>query len=130
MIEKKVVPKQYATETIVYAPNAESIITDKDDNIYYIQDGKVMIYKNGLTSVFADKENYLNIDCGDVKRTSGNLISIIYDEKHNLVLGIIYSANGNIEDSIVILKPVSTPVIKCKKTPVKKCSFLAIRNVM
>lgn len=25
---------------------------------------------------------------------------------------------------------LSTPVIKCKKTPVKKCSFLAIRNVM
>lgn len=78
VIEKKVIPKRYATETVVYAPDAESIITDKDNNIYYIQDNKVMVYKNGIASVFVDVEKeYADFE----------IRCIIYEPKRNTILG-------------------------------------------
>lgn len=95
VIEQKVIPKRYATETVVYAPNAESIITDKDNNIYYIQDNKVMIYKNGLTSVYVDVEKeYADIEVTDIYRGwEFQIECIIYDSKRNTILGGMVSRN-------------------------------------
>lgn len=95
VIEQKVLPKRYATETVVYAPEAESIITDKDNNIYYIQDNKVMIYKNGLASVFVDVEQeYADFEITDIYRGRAFQIRcIIYDPKRNTILGGMVSRN-------------------------------------
>lgn len=104
VIEQKVIPKRYATETVVYAPNAESIITDKDNNIYYIQDNKVMIYKNGIASVYADIDKDFNdldashivnedaipqYDDEQIRFRDGVVITIVYNEKTNAVLAVL-----------------------------------------
>ncbi|MBE5041164.1 stalk domain-containing protein [Ructibacterium gallinarum] len=90
VIEQKVIPKRYATETVVYAPDAKSIITDKDNNIYYIQDNKVMIYKNGIASVFVDVDKkYDNFEFAEVGREKGFISSIVYDFSNNCIIGNI-----------------------------------------
>lgn len=96
VIEQKVLPKRYATETVVYAPEAESIITDKDNNIYYIQDNKVMIYKNGLASVFVDVgQEYADIEINEDDWVSGcEVVDIVYDTKRDTIIAIM-SCNGS-----------------------------------
>lgn len=100
VIEKKVIPKRYATETVVYAPDAESIITDKDNNIYYIQDNKVMVYKNGLASVYADIEpTYDDVDISNISDTEDRfhvygIYSIIYNKQQDAILAALVGHTG------------------------------------
>lgn len=116
VIEQKIIPKRYATETVVYAPDAESIITDKDNNIYYIQDNKVMIYKNGLASVYADIEKDFNdLDASHIvneyneehiRFRDGNAASLIYNKETNAILAVLSGITNlmhgsNYKDAIV-----------------------------
>ena len=114
VIEQKVLPKRYATETVVYAPNARNIITDKDNNIYYTQFNKVMVYKNGIASVYADIEKDFNdLDASHIvneddtssndgvpiRFRNGQVVALVYNKETDSILamlsGSVYSTNYN-----------------------------------
>lgn len=110
VIEQKVIPKRYATETVVYAPDAKSIITDKDNNIYYIQDNKVMIYKNGIASVFVDVDQEYADVATDEKHRACNceVYGIVYDSIRNTIIAGMAGRNSVAYDSIAFFVDLKT----------------------
>ena len=107
VIEQKATSNNYITENVVYAPNARSIITDKENNIYYIQDNKVMIYKNGIASVFVDiSKDYadIEIDNSGEREQTFRIAGICYDPKRDTILAGMRGTEGYGTGIIVDLK--------------------------